>query len=97
MQCLICKNGVVRGGWRTGRYGITDGIGQIRYMVERVIANMKTWRILHTDCRAPKEKIVMNALKQVNLCRSRLPRSLRVQWCYCHYIMTLSDFGQENP
>ena len=59
MQCLICKNGVVRGGWRTGRYGITDGIGQIRYMVERVIANMKTWRILHTDCRVPKEKIVM--------------------------------------
>ena len=53
------KNNVVRGGWRTGRYGITDSIGQIRYMVERVIANMKTWRILHTDCRAPKEKIVM--------------------------------------
>ena len=95
-------------------------------MVERVIVNMKTWRILHTDCRVPKEKIVMvinvvrnllffhapeypsslegevalkhyNALKQVNLCRSRSSRSLRVQWCYCHYIMTLSDFGQENP
>ncbi len=28
-------------------------INQIRYMIERTIANLKTWRILHTDYRRP--------------------------------------------
>jgi hypothetical protein len=28
-------------------------VNQIRYMVERAIANFKTWRILHTDYRRP--------------------------------------------
>jgi hypothetical protein len=28
-------------------------INQIRAVVERVIANLKTWRILHTDYRRP--------------------------------------------
>lgn len=28
-------------------------VNAIRYMIERVIANLKTWRILHTDYRRP--------------------------------------------
>jgi hypothetical protein len=28
-------------------------VNQIRYMIERTIANLKTWRILHTDYRRP--------------------------------------------
>lgn len=28
-------------------------INQIRYVVERTIANLKTWRVLHTDYRRP--------------------------------------------
>jgi hypothetical protein len=29
------------------------GVNKIRYMIERTIANFKTWRILHTDDRRP--------------------------------------------
>jgi hypothetical protein len=29
------------------------GVNKIRYMIERTIANFKTWRILHTDYRRP--------------------------------------------
>ncbi len=29
------------------------GVGRIRYMIEQVIANLKTWRILHVDYRRP--------------------------------------------
>ena len=28
-------------------------INRIRYLIERVIANLKTWRVLHTDYRRP--------------------------------------------
>jgi len=28
-------------------------IGKIRYLIERAIANLKTWRILHVDYRRP--------------------------------------------
>lgn len=28
-------------------------VNQIRYVVERAIANLKTWRVLHTDYRRP--------------------------------------------
>jgi DDE superfamily endonuclease len=28
-------------------------INKVRYVVERVIANFKTWRIMHTDYRRP--------------------------------------------
>jgi hypothetical protein len=28
-------------------------VNKIRYLVERTIANLKTWRILHTDYRRP--------------------------------------------
>jgi hypothetical protein len=28
-------------------------INKIRYVIEQVIANLKTWRILHTDYRRP--------------------------------------------
>ena len=28
-------------------------VNQIRYKIERVIANIKTWRVLHTGCRRP--------------------------------------------
>lgn len=30
-------------------------VNQIRYQIERAIANFKTWRILHTDYRRPYE------------------------------------------
>lgn len=30
-------------------------VNRIRYMIERTIANLKTWRILHTDYRRPLE------------------------------------------
>ncbi|WP_341769479.1 transposase family protein, partial [Actinomyces bowdenii] len=30
-------------------------VNQIRYKIERVIANIKTWRVLHTGCRRPLE------------------------------------------
>src|SRR2546430_15029866 len=30
-------------------------INQIRYVIEQVIANFKTWRIMHTDYRRPIE------------------------------------------
>lgn len=30
-------------------------VNQIRYHIERAIANFKTWRILHTDYRRPYE------------------------------------------
>jgi hypothetical protein len=29
------------------------GVNKIRYQIERTIANLKTWRILHTDYRRP--------------------------------------------
>jgi len=29
------------------------GVNKIRYVIERVIANFKTWRIMHTDYRRP--------------------------------------------
>ena len=29
-------------------------VNQIRYLIERAIANLKTWRILHTDYRRPQ-------------------------------------------
>ncbi|HTE68459.1 MAG TPA: transposase, partial [Actinomycetes bacterium] len=28
-------------------------VNKIRYLIERTIANLKTWRILHTDYRRP--------------------------------------------
>jgi DDE superfamily endonuclease len=28
-------------------------VGAVRYQIERTIANLKTWRILHTDYRRP--------------------------------------------
>jgi len=28
-------------------------INRARYLIERVIANLKTWRVLHTDYRRP--------------------------------------------
>jgi len=28
-------------------------VNKIRYQIERTIANLKTWRILHTDYRRP--------------------------------------------
>jgi DDE superfamily endonuclease len=28
-------------------------VNKIRCVIERVIANVKTWRIMHTDCRRP--------------------------------------------
>ncbi|WP_423859777.1 transposase family protein [Arachnia propionica] len=28
-------------------------INRVRYLIERVIANVKTWRVLHTDYRRP--------------------------------------------
>ena len=28
-------------------------INRVRYLIERVIANFKTWRVLHTDYRRP--------------------------------------------
>ena len=30
-------------------------VNQIRYKIERVIANIKTWRVLRTGCRRPPE------------------------------------------
>ena len=30
-------------------------VNQVRYKIERVIANIKTWRVLHTDYRRPLE------------------------------------------
>jgi DDE superfamily endonuclease len=30
-------------------------INKIRYVIEQVIANLKTWRIMHTDYRRPIE------------------------------------------
>lgn len=29
------------------------GVNKIRYLIEQTIANLKTWRILHTDYRRP--------------------------------------------
>jgi hypothetical protein len=28
-------------------------INKVRYVIEQTIANCKTWRVLHTDCRRP--------------------------------------------
>ena len=30
-------------------------VNQVRYKIERVIANIKTWRVLHTGYRRPPE------------------------------------------
>jgi hypothetical protein len=32
--------------------GLTE-INKIRYLIERAIANLKTWRVLHLDYRRP--------------------------------------------
>ncbi len=32
-------------------------INKIRYVIEQVIANFKTWRIMHTDYRRPIETL----------------------------------------
>jgi len=44
----------------TTHIGLTDSdrrnnttINRVRYLIERVIANLKTWRVLHTDYRRP--------------------------------------------
>jgi hypothetical protein len=31
----------------------STAVNRIRYVIERVIANFKTWRIVHTDYRRP--------------------------------------------
>lgn len=31
----------------------STAVNRIRYVIERVIANFKTWRIMHTDYRRP--------------------------------------------
>ncbi|MGH3327938.1 MAG: transposase [Streptomycetales bacterium] len=36
-----------------GDAGEIDQINKIRYVIEQVIANFKTWRIMHTDYRRP--------------------------------------------
>ncbi len=33
----------------------TTAVNRIRYKIERAIANLKTWRVLHTDYRRPIE------------------------------------------
>jgi DDE superfamily endonuclease/Helix-turn-helix of DDE superfamily endonuclease len=33
-------------------------VNRIRYLIERAIANLKTWRILHVDCRRPLASFV---------------------------------------
>ena len=48
--------------WRTGPAGgelldwqkeFNAQVSKIRYAIEQVIANFKTWRIMHTDYRRP--------------------------------------------
>jgi hypothetical protein len=31
----------------------TTAVNKVRYVIEQVIANFKTWRIMHTDYRRP--------------------------------------------
>ena len=39
-------------------------INKIRYVIEQVIANFKTWRIMHTDYRRPPSNIPRNHLSR---------------------------------
>ena len=46
--------------WKPAHGELTDSdkrnstaINRVRYLIERVIANLKTWRVLHTDYRHP--------------------------------------------
>src|SRR5207244_2019255 len=49
-------------------------INKIRYVIEQVIANFKTWRIMHTDYRRPPSNIPRNHLSRSRpaLLRNRL-------------------------
>lgn len=49
-------------------------INKIRYVVERVIANVKTWRILHTDYRRPLTTFATTISAVVGLIFYRLGR-----------------------
>ena len=44
------------------------GINQIRYVVERSIAHMKTWRILSTPCRLPQP----TTIRAINVIRKTM-------------------------
>src|SRR5262249_33116695 len=49
-------------------------INKIRYVVERAIANIKTWRILHTDYRRPIETFATTISAVIGLQFFRLVR-----------------------
>ncbi len=55
---------------RSGR----RSINKIRYVIEQVIANFKTWRIMHTDYRRPLATFPENHLSRGRpaLLRNRL-------------------------
>jgi hypothetical protein len=38
------------------------GVNRIRYVIERVIANFKTWRIMHTDYPSSPRHVQQNDL-----------------------------------
>ena len=40
---------------RGGRSDSAKQVNKIRYVIEQVIANFKTWRVMHTDYRRPLE------------------------------------------
>jgi len=42
-------------------------INQLRYIIERTIAQLKTWRILHTDYRRPYETFHQTILAVIGL------------------------------
>jgi hypothetical protein len=37
-----------------GQKEFSEQVNKIRYVLEQVSANLKTWRIAHTDCRRPR-------------------------------------------
>jgi hypothetical protein len=41
----------------TGRKEFNTQIAKFRWVIEQVIANFKTWRIMHTDYRRPLKTI----------------------------------------
>ena len=53
--------------YSTGRKAFNTAINRTRAVVERVIANLKNWRILHTDYRRPLDTFVMTISAVVGL------------------------------
>jgi hypothetical protein len=60
----------------------TTAVNKVRYVIEQVIANFKTWRIMHTDYRRPFSTFSVT----ISTVIARAPRMLKEGGCRSHLL-----------